>query len=575
MIAPKDALLYHQLMHRQTHFITALLSLGAESFGLLAVCFMVYWPSLHGGFIWDDHTYIISNPAFQADSPLRAIWLGGSTADYWPLSYTLFWLARLVFGDATFGYHVLGIMLHVLNAVLLRQLLLLLRAPGARLAAWLWLLHPVAVESVAWIFQIKTTLSSSLCLASGLLFLSNHEERRRRDLGAYLLFALAMLAKAAVVSAPIALGILWYWRRPRRVLPSLLLRRLIPFLAIAAILTVVNLYWYRDPPMVAPSEIIRTDGWWGRCVVAAGALWFYLYKALAPVQLAFVYPRLVWQDFGIAAALPLLALLAAGILALNSWHQPKARSLTLAMACYAVLLAPCLGFYDIYFHRYSWVADHWQYQGLMVISALIAAAVTTIRAQGLRLLVGGVLLAGLAWLSHEQSKIYVDEETIWRDTLRQNPHSWMAHNSLGIIVKRSGDPGQALVHYQAAASIFPQAQSYYNMAKVYDEGGDLYQALAFYVIAESLNPYQSAIYVNKGVVFAKLGNREAARASFLQAISLGEDATAHYNLAYLSQSEEPAFAAFHYRKALAINPRLSEAKAGLDALQKSAKIAPP
>jgi hypothetical protein len=139
---------------------------------LVGLIFAAYAPALRGGFTWDDDAHIYENKTLDDLSGLRAIWLTpGSTMQYYPLTFTCFWIGRHLWGLDPLGYHLLNVAMHAAAALLLWRLLLRLRVPGAFAGACLFALHPVNVMTVAWVTELKNTLAATLALASGLAYL--------------------------------------------------------------------------------------------------------------------------------------------------------------------------------------------------------------------------------------------------------------------------------------------------------------------------------------------------------------------------------------------------------------------
>ena len=320
----------------------------------------------------------------------------------------------------------------------------------------------------------------------------------------------------------------------------------------------INLWWYSGHGPEAASELIRDDTLFSRLSIAGMSLWFYLGKAFCPLDLAFVYPRWRIDPFGPWAILPLIfALLAALVVVWRRKSPPLGAPLFYGLGFYLVTLLPVLGIFEIYFMRYSFVADHWQYMSLMGLMALSAEVMgRALQARGAAAWILAALVVALfSGLSLRQTAIYQDEETIWRDTLAKNPDSWMVHNSIGLVLKKKGIFDEAMVHYQKAASLYPQGQSYYNMAMILEKQGQLQEAYELYVKAAALNPYFSIIFTNMGIVQAKLGMQEAARASLERALELAPTAENHYNIGYFVEgSGELALALFHFAEAMRLDP---------------------
>ncbi len=414
--------------------------------GLLLATLAAYLPALRAGFIWDDDHYVTGNRTLTAPDALRRIWTEpGATPQYYPLVFTTFWAEHRLWGLDPAGYHAVNVLLHAMNAVLVALLLKRLPMPGAWLAGLLFALHPVHVESVAWITERKNVLSGLFyLLALGAFWTWEEKGSRWRYGGALALFALALLAKSVTASLPCALFLLrWVRGRPldRRFLASLL-----PFLLLGAAMGLNTAHLERaHVRAVGPEwELSLLQ----RLSIAGRALPFYLGKLAWPSGLVFVqYPREVPPP---GISLPLLWPLGvlAGGAALWLARGRTGRALQAAAAFFAVTLFPALGFVNIYPMRYSFVADHYQYLASLGPIALAAAA-----ACRLPRVVLAPPLPALGILPFRQSRVYETPQTLWEDVLSKNPRAWMAHDCLGQILanrKRDADIDGAIAHYQAS-----------------------------------------------------------------------------------------------------------------------------
>ena len=272
---------------------------------IVGAALLAYWPVFRAGFVWDDDKFLTENPLIRASDGLRRFWFTAEPPDYFPLTSSMLWFEWRLWGPHAFGYHVVNVLLHAASAVLLWRALLRLKVPGAWLAGLLFAVHPVAVESVAWITERKNTLPMVFYLASILAFLrfedgcSHHDDSFHHDdttstthgtplyLLSLVLFLLALLAKTSVVMLPAVLLLCAWWRRGKVAARDLL--RTVPFFALALALGLVTV-WFQYHSDIA-GEVVRTDSLAARAAGAGWAIWFYLYKALLPVNLCFCYPR--------------------------------------------------------------------------------------------------------------------------------------------------------------------------------------------------------------------------------------------------------------------------------------------
>ena len=402
---------------------------------LAALC---YVPALSGGFVWDDVIFS-EEPAIHAVSGLKSIWF--SPADirneghYWPLVYTSFWLEHQLWGLWPAGHHAVNIVLHVLNCLLLWRLLERLRVPGAVVIAAVFAVHPVHVESVAWIIERKDVLSALCYLSAVLVWVRFVEEPRpARYTLALLLFAGGLLSKSVVVTLPAAL-LVWHWWQYGRITWTDV-TRLAPLVAIAVGITAADLSYYTSRE---PLDLGYTLA--ERVLIAGRALWFYVGKLLWPADLAVIHP--LWEiDAGNlrAWAYPV----AAAALAAGLWLARRriGRGPLAGVLYFAVTLAPVLGFVDYGYMQFSFVADRFQYlAGIGVLAVLIGGAAHGLgrlpeeyrrgaRWSGAVAVVALVVVLGaLTW---RQAGIYRDDVTLFSHVVAHNPQARDAHLNLGV-----------------------------------------------------------------------------------------------------------------------------------------------
>jgi Flp pilus assembly protein TadD len=407
---------------------------------LVLITALVYHPAWHGGMLWDDEAHLTS-AALRGAGGLWRIWFDvGATQQYYPMVHSAFWLMDAVFGTGMLGYHVVNIGLHALAAWLVAVVLGRLDIPGARLAAVIFALHPVHVESVAWITELKNTLSGVFYLLAALAYLRYDRHRARRWYALAIgVFVLALLSKTVTASLPAAMIVVVWWQRGgidwRRDLPPLL-----PFFVIGAAAGLTTAWVERTFIGAVGSEFNLSPI--DRGLLAGRAVWFYLSKLVWPANLTFIYPR--WT---ISPAVWWQWLFPLGAAAMTWWLwriRDRTRGPLAAWLFFVVTLAPALGFVNIYPFRYSFVADHFQYLASIGVIALAAASLVLAarsRANGRILERALYVLVGvpLAVLSWRQSHQYVDAEVLYQTTLARNPECWLAHNNLGLIRQRQVD----------------------------------------------------------------------------------------------------------------------------------------
>jgi tetratricopeptide (TPR) repeat protein len=648
---------------------------------LVLVTFVAYQPVWHAGFIWDDDDHLTANPAMSSAHGLRRIWSSLAVSRYYPLTLTTFWVQRRFWGLNPMPYHLVNIALHAINGMLVFLILRRLRIPAAWLAAMLWVLHPVNVESAAWITELKNTQSGLFFYCAVWCFLRSEcpaatgypktavgippyktgeksagDSRRYTGLlgilpyktagecGWYALAALcgaaAMLSKPSTVMLPLALLLCVWWEggargdgnsdresrcrnrdRSRAGSPDLGtpirnsdkesragreqvgagarynaadepaarpyqrqyncagdsarytsrkrggwrradIGRIAPFFIMALGMSAWTIIEQRGYVVRAgTTEWKQSMG--ERLVIAGKAVWFYAAKLLWPAQLTFVYPRWAVDAEALTAWMPLAALIGVAIVLWRWRRQAWARAGLFGLGFFVAALLPVLGFFDVYYFRYSFVADHFQYLASVGLIAVVASGGEMVCDRAGRLgrpmgaVAGPVILLSLAALTWGQARIYHDPETLWRDTLTKNPQCWMAHNNLGATLASLGRVREAMEHYEQSLLINPEnAEAQSNLASALMRQGRWQEAIEHYEQALRIQPDDTEAHNNLGSAFLKTGRIEKAVEHYQQALRLKPDyAEAHNNLgsAFLKAGRVEK-AIEHYRQAQRLKP---------------------
>ena len=524
---------------------------------LVAITLVAYVPAMRGGFVWDDDDYVTENGNLHSVAGLQRIWLEiGAVPQYYPLVHTTFWIEYHLWGLRPLGFHLTNVLLHALNGLILWELLRRLRIPGAWVAAALFVLHPIQVESVAWVTERKNVLSGTFYLLAALTYLGGRG--RLRYAATFLLFLCALLSKSVTATLPAAIAVvLWFeqGRIGRR--DAIKLVAMVPFGVAAGALT----SWMEkyNVGAVGPEWALAPLD---RLTVAGRAFWFYLGKLAWPHPLVFNYPR--WDIAHVSPAtifVPATALVL--ILALGLARRRIGRGPLTAVLLYAGTLAPALGFVNVYPMRFSFVADHFAYLAVIGPLALVAGAVATMLRRSrnakpaLASGVGALVVAVLGTLTWQRGYAYADEETLWRDTLRKNPSSFIANDNLGGILLVRGELEPAADLFQAALRgkpDFPEALD--NLGIVRHRQGRHEEAVALFREALRWNPEFADAHNNLGIVLAQQGKSSEALDHFRDAIRIRPSfAKAHQNLGLtlegLGRTEE---AVKEYRESLRWNP---------------------
>ncbi len=535
-------------------------------FGLLLVLatLIAYQPAWFGQPIWDDDAHL-TRPDLRSLAGLARMWVEpGATQQYYPLTFSAFWVQHQLWGDSTLGYHLVNILLHCLCALLFLKILRLLKVPGAYLAASIFALHPVHVESVAWITELKNTLSGAFYLGSVLAYLDFDRSRKKGPYALALgLFALGLLTKTAIATLPAGMLVVFWWQRGRLfwkkdVVP------LVP-LFLAALAAGAVTAWLEQKIFGATGEEFQLSVL-ERCLVAGRSIWFHLGKLFWPADLAFMYPRwpirqtVWWQYLYPAAVLLLLG-------GLWAWRR-QSRAPLAALLFFMGTLFPALGFFNAYSFCYSFVNDHHQYlASLGIIAAASAAAALLLgrwawwaKAPGnwLRL----ALLAILAGLTWRRAGVFRDDESLWGDTLAKNPGCWMAHNNWGIDLAAQGRLDEAAAHYRAALEANPRlAEAMLGLGAVLDTQGRTDEALRQYFAAVEAKPDFAEAHNNLSSIYVKRDDAQLALRHASEAVRLRPNyAEAHYNLGNaLNLQGKLAEAAVEYATAVRLKAGYAEA----------------
>jgi tetratricopeptide (TPR) repeat protein len=544
----------------------------SEWAAILVLSLIAYSPALTGTLLWDDAGHL-TRADLRPVEGLRRIWFEiGATQQYYPVLHSAFWIEHRLWGDSVAGYHIANIALHSLSAFLLILILRRLAIRGAFVAGLIFALHPVMVESVAWISEQKNALSAVFYLAAALSYLHFDRSRRRVQyvLG-FVLFVLALLSKSVTATLPAGLLLAEWWQRgrlswKRDIMP------LVPWFAAAAAAGAVTIWFEREAIGARGPDFALS--FLDRCLIAGRAFWFYLAKLFWPANLTFIYPRWTidssvwWQHlFPIGA----IALAAAAARVARVHRGPAA-----GLFFFTVTLFPALGFFDVYPFRFSFVADHFQYLASIGIIVPVAYGLTIIAERiGSSNKAGAfvacaVPIAVLATLTWRQAAMYRNAETLYKETIARNPNAWMAYMNLGTELANANRLPEAIHAFEGALRVRPDypearrnlAMAHFTIGNALADKG-MSGAIEAYEAALKIDPDNAEAHLNLGSVLSETPARVPEAIAHYRAALAIKPAyfLAHYNLGTLLL-DDPAqhrHAVAHLEAALRLQPESPEA----------------
>ena len=492
---------------------------------LIVLTVLAYAPAIQCGFVWDDDDYVTENETLRTAQGFTDIWTSPrAIPQYYPLVHTTYWLELHVWGLEPAGYHATNIVLQALGVLILWRLLAFLEVPGELLAAALFAVHPLQVESVVWITERKNVLCGVFYWAAALVFLRaaltpTRSSGRWEYAAALVLFLCALLSKTIAGTLPLGLLLVLWWKRDGLARRDFL--ALLPWFVLGLGFGLFTLYLERN--YVGASG----DDWHlslvARLLLAGRILWFYLLKLIWPFPLIFVYPRwtidasVIWQWSFSVLWLVLLGLL---WIARRWWG----RGAFVALAFYTLALAPALGFFNVFPMQFSYVADHFAYLAIAgplaaAASALVSLARRFDRAVPLVIAISVALVVASASITCWRTRAFSTPEALWLDTVAQNPGAWIAHQNLGVIALKQGDLEVAEKRFKRTLELNPrEVRTYNNLGTLKLLQGDPQKALRYFQRALELEPRFVAANLNAVRACLALNRFADARENYLAAL---------------------------------------------------------
>ncbi|MDB4793594.1 tetratricopeptide repeat protein [Methylacidiphilales bacterium] len=531
---------------------------------IVAAGLWIYQPSFYGDWLWDDNLYVTGNKLLLDPARLWKAWFApGSFIEYYPLEESVQWVQWQLWHGDTLGYHLTNVILHIANAFLVWRLLNKFGLRLAWLGGLLFLVHPIQVESVAWISELKNTLSLPFFLLAMDAWIDYENHGKRKDyLLALGLFLVAMLCKISMMMFPFVILLYAWWKRNRIGRNDLLAT--VPFFVISAVLgcmTILAGSWYRH----ADHSHLETDpvgSFLSHLSLGGLSIAFYFAKCFWPVDLTTFYPRWSIDPSSLIHFLP-WPILGGVIYWLWTNRAGWGRHALLGLGFFLLNLVPFIGLNSISYMVDTWVMDHFLYIPLIGLIGLVVAGLSDAGkklsppARSFGIAIVTVAMAMLTWESHSYAKLYVDQETLCNYTALHSPAASPPHLNLAYILLESGRAQQAMDQYQLLLKFHPNsAVGHNNLGNTYAKLGRNSEAIEEYQRTLQINPDYAMAYYNLGNVFREENRLSEAIEEYRQSLQINPDsADAHSNLGgILFQMHRIPEALEQLQLALKINP---------------------
>jgi tetratricopeptide (TPR) repeat protein len=494
----------------------------SAGFAIVLLTIAAYLPSLFAGFIWDDEFHVMMLPEQRTVDGLKRIWNPQVRAmpQYYPVTHTSFWIESQLWGLEPLGYHAVNIALQAANALLLWTILRRIEVPGAFWIALLFAVHPVQVETVAWVSERKNLLSAFFYLTAALLFIRASDDEKRvllRYAAPTVCFIAAVLSKSVTCTLPAALVLVQWGRRRRISTKQWIVLGL--WLAIGAAAGLNTAHIEQHSVGASGEEWALTFP--QRVLVAGRAIWTYAAKAVAPWPLSFIYRKwpvnvgapLQWA-FPVGIVIAVAALFAA-----RRWIG---RWPTVGALYFVGTLFPALGFFNVYPMRYSYVADHFQYLAIIgMLGLLVASFRFLVRRDQYRSALLLLIVFAFAGATCWRCFVFHDRESLWRDTIAKNPEAWMAYANLGAILNEENRDDEAAGALSESLRLHPnQAEAHLVLGDLFFKRGELAHALEQYRAAAEQAPQNFRTHAAIAKVLVAQQKLDEAQTEYRRAVEL-------------------------------------------------------
>jgi tetratricopeptide (TPR) repeat protein len=537
---------------------------------IMAAGLWIYLPVLNGGWLWDDSVEITQNEAIKKPvNEFLKIWTSPAGADYFPLKTSLQWIEWHVFGENPFGYHCVSLFLHLASALLIWIILDSLKIKYGWLAGLVFVIHPVAVDSVAWISELKNTLSLPFLLLAWYEFI-NEEKNSKNHILSLFYFVAALLSKSSVVMFPITAVIYLFWKNNK--ISTKEIKKITPLFLASGIISVITIYFQYTRAIAGGELLIGT--WIERTVASASSICFYIKQAVFPFSVSPIYPKWSIELLSPNIIYSWLCILSLAFIAYK-YRLKLGRGFFFLGSIFIINLIPALGIVPMSYLRYSWVSDHFEYISLVALGIIVASLWTRIinyirnksySAAQITNALGFSILVYLSVLSHAEAARYAMPETFWSYNLEKNPNSWIVnYNFAEIISQTPSRHEEAISYYKKSIKLNANDPEAHNNLGILLGEIQSYrsEALIEFETAIRMKPDYAEAYNDLAALLAQDPNEiNSSIENYLKALELKPDlAQAHNNIANLYKKQGLFNKALgHYEHAIRLNPKYAEAE---------------
>ena len=493
---------------------------------IVAAACWVFSPSLSGDWLMDDDFYLPQNALVNDPHRLWKTWFApGSLMEYYPIEASVQAVQWHFWHLNTLGYHLTNLVLHIVGSLLVWRLLARFGLRLAWLGGFLFAIHPANVESVAWISELKNTLSLPPFLLAMCAWIDFQRLGRSRDYYLALgFFFIAMLCKISMALFPLVILLHAWWLRGRIGWKDVIVA--VPFFAISialGALTVLAGNWFRVVHQ-QPSGCPYIGDLFVHFALAGQSILFYFSKCVWPAEMTFIYPKWEIDPDSLMSYLPWLVIV--GVICFL-WNRRKTwgRHALLGLGFFLINLLPFVGLNSVSYMNFTWVMDHFLYIPLIGVIGLAIAALGQIdmrlpaSRRGVLHGIIAVVLALLAWESQSYAKVFAGPEKLWAHTIDHNPTCWLAYNNLGDVMLETGRIPEAIELYGKALRFNPgMVEAHTNLGFAYFQSDRIPDAIAQYELALQANPHFYLAHLHLGNALARMGRVPEAINQYQEAL---------------------------------------------------------